>query len=820
MMTFRTRAFSWVIILIMVASCTPQPASLPPGVPVDSETTLAPAAEVILDVIPPSGTPDNAKISLLMLDPVTGLDYNTLPVPLDRQPDGHYQASITPPVGTLLYYRYILTSPEEATEVSSDHQPIRFRTAYVSGPVHLSDVIAGWSIQTAEVQVGRILGQVRDALSGETLPEMVITAGGKVAFSDGEGKFRIDGLAPGLHHITIFSPSGAYLPRQQGALIAAGASTPVELELEPAQAIQVTFEVTVPPDTPAEAVVRIAGNVSQLGSRLLDLPGGMQVASTHMQEMVRVDQNHFLAILTLYEGMDLRYKYSLGDGFWNAERGDKGAWVTRQVILQGQDPILRDDVLTWKSEDLDPIRFEVSVPAITPDEGGLGIQFYAGQWFTPLFMWPDGVDQYSFELFSPRSLNTDLRYRYCRALACGMADDSETVGPVAAGRPLDLDSSSALIQEQVERWQWFQGELDPSPVVAVPVAARGGYELGIELVQGYRLNWQLSLPAALDHITGLGASSVTFNPAWTLMAQNPYPSLGLDPSRAPFLTELGGWIDLAYRRGLQVNLRPTMDLKGMTGDVFWESATRDPEWWTLWYEEYRSLLLSAARLAAEKGVQRLILDLHSVAPALPAGSLANGEPSGVPAESETLWRAIIQEIRSTYGGSLVAELEVRDDLQAPPPFLDAFDEVRLYWHAPLASDPNLAFEQLQQSARFELEALLADPKLTNLPITLSAEFLSIPGSALACAPAPDGSCRPAADFDQGALVDPDLAVDMPAQAASLNALMLAAQDQSRLFGFSVRGFNPGPILQDKSASIDGKLAEDVVHYWYEHLLAR
>jgi hypothetical protein len=61
---------------------------------------------------------------------------------------------------------------------------------------------------------------------------------------------------------------------------------------------------------------------------------------------------------------------------------------------------------------------------------------------------------------------------------------------------------------------------------------------------------------------------------------------------------------------------------------------------------------------------------------------------------------------------------------------------------------------------------------------------------------------------------------MQAQAAALNALILAAQDQSRLSGFSIRGFDPGPILQDKSASIDGKLAEDVVRYWFEHLLAR
>jgi hypothetical protein len=819
-----TRPLIWFIILVLLTGCGlfggSQPASLPPGVPLDPDTTLAPAAELVLQVTAPANTPDNGKLAVQLLDPVTGLDYNTLSIPLEKQPDGLYQVSLTPPVGTLLYYRYILTSPEEAGEVTGRQVPVRFRTAYIPGPVTLRDVIAGWSGIGEELHPGRILGLVRNAANGDPLAEMVISAGGQATFSDGEGRFRIDGLPPGLGHITIFSPTGAYQPRQQGVLIAADASTPVELELEPAQPTQVTFQVTVPPDTPPEAVVRIAGNAAQLGNRFFDLPGGMQVSSSHMQEMVRVDQNHFLAILTLYEGMDVRYKYSLGDGFWNAERGESGAWVTRQAIIQLPDPILRDEVLSWKSETFDPIRFEVSSPPNTPDEGGLGIQFFAGQWLTPLPMWPLGADRFAFTLFSPRTLGTDLRYRYCRSLACGNADDSETVGPLAAGRPLDLASDEVLLEEQVERWQWFEGELDPTPVVAVPVNARAGYELGLELVPGFRLSWQRDLLPALDRISSLSANSVTFSPRWSMEMLNPYPAFGLDPTQAPFFREIVGWIDLAFRRGLQVNLRPALELAGMTEDAFWTDAARDPGWWRLWFEQYRSYLLSVAHLAAEKGVQRLIVDLHSVAPALPGGSLANGQPSAVPAEGEALWRQILADVRSIYSGRLVAELEVEQGLQTPPPFMDAFDEVRLYWHAPLASEAGLSFERLQQSARFELEAVLADPDLPGQPITLSVELLSIPGSALACAPAPDGSCRPASEFDQGAVVDPDLAVDMPAQAAALNALILAAMDQDRISGFSVRGYDPGPILHDKSASIAGKMAEDVIRYWYEHLLAR
>ena len=69
--------------------------------------------------------------------------------------------------------------------------------------------------------------------------------------------------------------------------------------MQPANPVHVTFELTVPADTPAEAVVRIAGNVSQLGNRFTDLSGGMRTSITQMPEMVRVDATHYLAILQL-----------------------------------------------------------------------------------------------------------------------------------------------------------------------------------------------------------------------------------------------------------------------------------------------------------------------------------------------------------------------------------------------------------------------------------------------------------------------------------------------------------------------------------------
>jgi hypothetical protein len=55
------------------------------------------------------------------------------------------------------------------------------------------------------------------------------------------------------------------------------------------------------------------------------------------------------------------------------------------------------------------------------------------------------------------------------------------------------------------------------------------------------------------------------------------------------------------------------------------------------------------------------------------------------------------------------------------------------------------------------------------------------------------------------------------QAEAINTVILAAHDRPNIQGFFLRGFNPSAVLWDKSASIYGKPAEDVLRYWYPRL---
>ena len=187
-------------------------------------------------------------------------------------------------------------------------------------------------------------------------------------------------------------------------------------------------------------------------------------------------------------------------------------------------------------------------------------------------------------------------------------------------------------------------------------------------------------------------------------------------------------------------------------------------------------------------------------------------------DAEYRWMELIKDIREVFNGKLAFQIELTDELQALPNFMVVLDEVYVYWHAPIADTQDASPAEMQSAVSSFLDnTLLADPALSNVPIYLSVEYLSIEDSAGACVKAPDETCRDHAEFNEGTIVDPDLEVDLLAQAKSLNALLLEATIRTEIKGIYIRGYNPSVVLHDKSASIYGKPGRDVVWYWYSRL---
>lgn len=775
-------------------------------------------AEVTFTVLPPEDTPMDADLALVLIDEVTGFAYNTYSLPMTQLEDGRWQITFTPPVGSLLRYHYTRLSPSPADEVTTEGEVIPYRVIHIPGPILIDDIIASWADVPYHGSTGRIIGRITNAKTGQPLSEILVSAAGLTDFTDGEGAFRLDGLPPGLHNLVVFSPDGGYHTFQQGAIVAAESMTPVDLSVLPAQAVNVTFEVTVPSDTLTRIPIRIAGNVVQLGYMFSELAGGLSVSNSHMPTLTPIDPTHYLAVISLYAGTNLHYKYTLGDGLWNAERDSGGFFNTRHLIVPNHDLVVEDTVMSWHGGDKDRLNFYLTAPENTPPSDYVSLQFKSFDWLEPVPMWPLGRNEWFFTLYSPLDFNEPLEYRYCRNSQCGSADDAETAGPNAVGRQVTPKQVAPDLEDEVKSWQWWDTVPPTVTVIGTEISSRPDFLAGVAFLPAYKPNWMTLYIEAIASISDLGANSLIMTPTWVLNRNNPIPRIAFDPTYALFSKDLLTINAEAVQYGLQVTLRPSLRTIDGEIDTWWFESTRDSSWWAVWFEEYRSFILSYARQAQSIGANTLVIGGPEIRPALPEGLLSDGTPSGSPDDAEARWQRLIKEVRARFSGQLAFEIDLGTSLQTPPTFIDDLDQLHIYWHAPLTNSHTASVADLQAAADSLFDdTILVHPELMDKPIILSVEYLSIANSAEACAMAPDGSCRIPSAFDEGAVVDQDLGLDLIGQAHAINAVLLEAHIRPEVIGFYVRGYNPTAALLDKSASVNGKPAHDVLSYLYQQI---
>lgn len=808
------------LILLAACSALPSPTVTPAGptpITVPSPTPL-PGAPLVIVADPPGLTGAETSLQLVLLDLVTGLPYNSTVLPMQPRPDGRWETTLTPPSGSLVAYRFARQNPAPADEFTLEGSPVRYRMAHVVGPTQIEETIASWSEAAPDVRPGRIEGRLVDASTQAPLGEFLVGAGGLLTFTDGEGRFRLLGLPPGNHTLIAIAPDGSYRPVQQGAIVAADSATPAQLEMTPAQRVQVTFEVTVPSDTVPGIPLRLAGNVRALGAVFADLPGGLSTTAARMPTLVMVDPTHYLMIMDLYAGTDLRYKYTLGDGLWNAERDPGGSFRTRQVIVPESGLLIQDTVATWHGGPAGSVAFRIAVPENTPASDTLTIQFDPSLWLDPLPMWRQENSDWAFVLFSPLEAGAPPGYRICRNYLCGIADDISTAGGDPQGRSFPVSESSQEIRAEVAAWRWWETDPPPISIVAPDLVPFPGYQAGIQWLPEFRPQWLPLVPRAIADMADMGATSLTLSPAWVVEPARESPVWAFDPARSPFLSDWAEISRQAQHEAFEVAVHPSLVARTGSLDAWWSSSSRSGFWWDRWFEAYRSLALTYAAHASAIGATRLVLGGTEVSPSLPGGRLADGSASSAPQDSELRWRELIAEVRPLFSGTLVFEVEYGAETAPVPAFADLVDEVRVIWRLPLGTTEDQSFALLEASAESGLDQiLLGTPVLAGKPVILVVEIASAEAGSLGCVPLSDGSCQPASAFDLGAEVDSEVAVDMVEQAEAINALLLQSSYRDGVHGFIVARYNPAVWLRDKSASVGGKPARDVLWYWYPRL---
>lgn len=776
--------------------------------------TSAPVAEITFTVALPAPLVSGEKISFTVLDEVTGLALNPALYTMQPVDNLHYSIKMPFILGSVIKYRYIRQGAGLAQEDSALGSHVRYRMYHVDAPGSVNDVLASWSDQPYAGSMGAIQGVVSGP-DGKPLQNILVMAGGMASVTDTLGQYNLPGLPPGTHHLIAYAMDGSYKTYQHSAQVEADLTTSAPLTLQAAQMVQVTFQVTPPGDTVVGAPVRLAGNLQQLGNTFADLNAGLSTIAVRMPTLSQNPDGKLAVSLRLPAGADIRYKYTLGDGFWNAEHEADGRFVLRQLIVPGTDTVVQDAVYTWQSGPSAPIVFDVNVPANTPVEDNVSIQFNAYGWAEPLPMWPMAGNRWVYKLYSPLDMLGSFGYRYCRNSQCDAADDVATAN--GSARRVSTSLISSDIRDTVKAWNWWP-ETKPGAIKAVSVGARSGeFWAGVELQATYHPNWQSFYPPAYSNIQALGANAVIYTPSWTAISSNPLiwePTPRYDPTWAD------GVQAIEYSRALNFKTAvfPTLNLLPNPRD-FWLRAPRSAAWWEAWFQRYRAFALYHAELAARGNAQILILGGEDILPALPGGIMSDGNPSGVPADAADRWRSIINDVRARFKGQVFWAHPYEDTLPPAPEFIDRLDGFYLLWSAPLGANGTTVEAMADEAARRMDTDLVPFLATARKAVIIGVNYPSASGAATGCVPSGAGCVdwrmlsRPLPDV-------PTAALDLPGQATLYQALLQAINQRQWVSGFIARGYYPPAALMDKSSSVRGKPAADLLWYWFPRLLGR
>ncbi|NPA06846.1 MAG: carboxypeptidase regulatory-like domain-containing protein, partial [Chloroflexi bacterium] len=492
------RAHRWLVWLTALGfglgvafGCTALPRVQPPEATatVTPEPTPWPLGRIEWEVHVPGDTPTDAAVVLRVWDVFQGDE--AVAYPLSRVGDGMYRLNLTWPVDQLVFYRFELQRADGTREIERTAwgAEVAYRAVLVAPRVHVREQVQRWLPggavdNSAQVRagLGRLEGAVLDAQTGQPVPDILVLAGGHIARTDPQGRFRLEGLTPGAYNVVFYHPDARYQPWQQEALVAAAATTPIQVRLQPTRDVELTLEVQLPEGTVPGVPVRVVGTLRRLG--LLDAPTrqGRWLDPMRAPQILPDAQGRYRITLRWPVGVPVRYAYTLGDGRVGRERDGQGSPRVRSVQIV-ETGVRTERVVRWAPEDGVAVWFEVDAGAMPPGEV-VTLQFAQGDgWQPPVPMWPLASGRWGFLWYGERPKDGTLVYRYCRNAHCPWAAEAGEEGPRA--RQLVLNARpDQRVDDQVVSWLGYRPLTQPVAVVApADMASRGtSWVQGIGLV--------------------------------------------------------------------------------------------------------------------------------------------------------------------------------------------------------------------------------------------------------------------------------------------------------------------------------------------------
>jgi hypothetical protein len=772
-----------IIVGLLLSSCNIlQTQEAQPNTTTSTNSTMK-QAEVVFKVWIPEGTQAEATVNLDIVDEITGLAIYPQRYAMSQSSGYLYEVHIPVNIGSLVTYRYTKVSGTAVGEHTSTGAAVRYRILKVDGPTIVEDIIYAWGDTPLSKPTGRIQGRIIDETSNQPVANIMVNAGGISALTSSEGDYILEGLPTGTHNLVAYSIDGKYTVYQQGAMVAQDATTPANLKLRPADQVTVTFITNTPADASAGLPIAIVGNMLQLGDTFADLTAGFSTLQNRTAMMTVREDGSYSYSIQLPAGFDLRYKYTLGDGFWNAEHNTDGGFRLRQLIVPNGDVVINDTIDTWGLNSTTPFVFRLTVPEGTPLTDTISIQFNPFDWTPPLTMWSLGNRQYIYVLYSPYQLLGDITYRYCRNDQCEKSIGILN-GKTAEQMMINQSSASKDITDEITQWTNYQS-LPETPTVVVDIVGRiAGFVSGFELSNQYSPINQSHYIDAISSIYQSKANMLMLTPTWSITHNSP-PIIESLPGKDMYrsdLDQIAGWVN---ETGMSLAIFPQFNTGNLVMDDWWMNAERSDGWWQSWYDRYHTFIMNYALQGTSLQADALVLNDGNINPALPSGLLPDGTPSGVPGNSLDRWKQLISDVRAVYGGEIYWAVYEDTDISTITEILSLVDKV-IYvgMDASLPSAENPA----EIVATYFSEHIHPIYEQTSKPIIIGITF--------------------------NQEITPDK------QYALYKTILEQINQENWISGVISQEFNPTVRLQDNSNSVFGKSTMEILSYWYPYLVSQ
>lgn len=788
----------FIIFIFLLSSCSNFPL-LPTG---DNANNFL-LAEVLFQVSLPNELTEDSRLMLEIVDDVTGIYFNATRYEMAKVDANHYTLSLPLKVATELKYRYVRVSESAEYEQNGNGQDVRYRILRINGPQIVDDIIAAWPGYANPVAGGKITGQVIDALNNAPIPNLLVSAGGYQALTSSDGSFNLADLVPGVHNLVIYSMDGVYETFQQGASVAEGANTPVQVYLKRRPTTTVSFEVRIPRAQANDMPLRFVSNLSTLGNAYADLSSGSAGSAVNYPKMTKISSTRYQIDLELPIGLHLHYKYSFGDGFWNAEQLKTGGFAIRDLIVQ-DNQMIKDVVKTFTVPDIGEVNIAVKVPDSTPPQETVYLQLKPFDWMEPLPMVLKGSGVWEFTIFSPLQYTDSMEYRFCRNGMCEIgAGDSASILMLS---PLPTTQNLTSV---VADWQGStEIATDSSQYLAFDaMETRPDWIAGVEFSPQYSPGWRATIDAGLRYSKNMGGDFVILTPTWTLK-KKAQPTLAAIPGQDLQWQETMTLVNHVTMSGQKAILYPKINYT-QGANIFYTSDQWSEEWKAEWFEEYKRFLFNFADLAQILGIEGLIIEEPAV-PYLEYAQKSIDREETPRFFTDDQWNELISGVRSRYSGKLIGVMNKPAYNTYAPLWLEQVDIVYVLL-SPALEIREGSVEEIRNSFDLVIDDVGSLIGQYEKPVLIGISY-----------PASDSAIFGLPSSNEHLIVTPldvlNIEPDLDIQAKIYSAAIQSSAGRDWITGFISRGYFPYLELQDASSSIYRKPTADIVWFWYHYLL--